>query len=215
VKLGYEPDGPRQETVYPGQESTVSIRIMIARRRNRAASDALSKGLEYYAQGYEKNYLRAAEWLEKALSIDPAYSQAALYLGLTYNALYEQEKAEKAFRRAIEIDPDYLEARANFGGMLLDIGNVDEAIRQFDAVLRRSPNHVLALTLQSQAYRLKEMYGQSVDSARRAIKLAPASAEPHLWLAESLRLTGKYDEARQEYEAYLKLSDFDSKLAGS
>jgi tetratricopeptide (TPR) repeat protein len=214
VKLGYEPDGPRQETVYPGQESTVSIRIMIARRRNRAASDALSKGLEYYAQGYEKNYLRAAEWLEKALSIDPAYSQAALYLGLTYNALYEQEKAEKAFRRAIEIDPDYLEARANFGGMLLDIGNVDEAIRQFDAVLRRSPNHVLALTLQSQAYRLKEMYGQSVDSARRAIKLAPASAEPHLWLAESLRLTGKYDEARQEYEAYLRLSDFDSKLAG-
>ena len=132
VKMGYEPDGPRQEMVYPGQESTVSIKILIARRRSRAASDALDKGLEFYKEGYEKNYKKAAEWFEKALGIDPTYSQAALYLGLAYNALFEQDKAEKAFRRAIEIDPDYLEARADFGGMLLDIGNVDEAIRQFD-----------------------------------------------------------------------------------
>ncbi|HWQ55010.1 MAG TPA: caspase family protein [Bryobacteraceae bacterium] len=214
VKMGYEPDGPRQETVYPGQESTVSIKILIARRRNRAASDALDKGLEFYKEGYEKNYRKAAEWFEKALALDGTYSQAALYLGLTYNALFEQEKAGKAFRRAIEIDPDYLEARADFGGMLLDIGDVDEAIRQFDYVLRRDGKHVVALTLQAQAYRLKELYPQSVDSARKAIKLAPASAEPHLWLAESLRLAGKYDDARREYDEYLRLSDFDSKMAG-
>ena len=48
VKMGYEPDGPREEIVYPGQESTVSIKILIARRRNRAAVDALEKGLDYY-----------------------------------------------------------------------------------------------------------------------------------------------------------------------
>lgn len=214
VKMGYEPDGPREETVYPGQESTVSIRILIARRRPRAASDALDKGLEFYKEGFERNYKKAAEWFEKALAIDPQYSQAALYLGRTYNALYEQEKAEKAYRRAIEIDPDYLEARAGFGGMLLDIGNTDEALRQFHAVLQRRPDHVLALTLQAQALRMKELYPDSIESARKAIRLAPASAEPHMWLAESLRLSGKYEEARREYGEYLRLSDFDSKLAG-
>ena len=214
VKMGYEPDGPREETVYPGQESTVSIKILIARRRGRAATDALDKGLEFYKEGFARNYKKAAEWFEKALAADPQYSQAAMYLGLTYNALFEQEKAEKAFRRAIEIDPDYLEARAGFGGMLLDIGNVDEAVRQFHAVLQRQPDHVLALTLQAQALRMKELYPDSVESARRAIKLAPRNAEPHMWLAESLRLSGKYDDARKEYEEYLRLSDFDSKLAG-
>ena len=214
VKLGYEPDGPREEMVYPGQESTVSIKILIARRRSRAAADALDDGLKYYRDGFEKNYRKAAERFEKALALEPTYSQAALYLGLTYNALYEQEKAEKYYRRAIEIDPDYLEARADFGGMLLDVGNVDEAIRQFNYVLQRAPEHVLALTLQAQAYRLKELYQESVDSARKAIRLAPRNAEPHLWLAESLRLGGKYDDSRREYEQYLQLSDFDSKLAG-
>src|ERR1019366_3063424 len=48
VKLGYEPDGPREETVYPGVESTVSIKILIARRRTKAAVDQLNEGLEYY-----------------------------------------------------------------------------------------------------------------------------------------------------------------------
>lgn len=214
VKMGYEPDGPREETVYPGQESTVNIRILIARRRSRAASGALEKGLGFYRQGFAANYRKAVEQFEKALALDPQYSQAAMYLGLAYNALFEQEKAEKAYRRAIAIDPDYLEARANFGGMLLDIGNVDEAIRQFNYVLQRQPEHTLALTLIAQAYRLKEMYPESIQAARKAIRLAPAGAEPHLWLAESLRLSGNYEISRAEYARYLALSDFDSKLAG-
>jgi tetratricopeptide (TPR) repeat protein len=212
--MGYEPDGPRQETVYPGQESTVTIKILIPVRRKKAALDELDEGLKFYQKGYAQNYKKAVEHFDKALAIEPRYSQAAFYLGLTWNALFEQEKAEKYYRMAIEIDPDYLEAHANFGGMLLDIGNVDEAIRQFNIVLQREPKHTTALTLVAQAYRLKELYPQSIESARSAIKVAPKSAEPHMWLAESLRLSGKYDEARREYEEYLRLSDFDSKLAG-
>jgi tetratricopeptide (TPR) repeat protein/uncharacterized caspase-like protein len=214
VKVGYEPDGPRQETVYPGQESTVSIKILIARRHSKAASDSLDKALEYYRKGYEQNYRKAAELFEKALELEPAYSQAAFYLGLTYNALFEQDKAEQYYRKAIQIDPDYLEARANFAGMLLDTGNVDEAIRQLNFVLERQPNHAVALTIQAQAYRLKELYKQSIESARKAIRLTPKNAEPHLWLADSLRLSRQYGEAHTEYDRYLQLSDFDSHLAG-
>jgi tetratricopeptide (TPR) repeat protein len=214
VKMGYEPDGPREETVYPGQESTVSLKILIARRRSKAALDALDKGLEFYNKGYEQNYKKAAEHFARALALDPSYSQAALYLGRAYNALFEQEQAETFFRRAIEIDPDYLEARASFGGMLLDIGNTDEAIRQFHYVAQRDPRHVLSLTNLSQAYRMKGMYAESMDAAGKAIQLAPRNAEAHLWLGESLRLSAKYEQARAEYEQYLALSDFDSKLAG-
>jgi len=214
VKMGYEPDGPRQEMVYPGQESTVSIKILIPRHRNKAAVDLLDKGLKDYEKGYEKNYRSAAELFEKALQIDPTYSQAAYYLARTYNALFDEEKARQYFKKAIEIDPDYLEARAVYGGMLLDIGDTDEAIRQFNAVLQRQPDHALALTNLAQAYRLKDLYPRSIEAAREAIKLTPANAEPHLWLADSLRLSGKFADAKTEYGQYLSLSDFDSKLAG-
>ncbi len=214
VKQGYEPDGPREEMVYPGRDSTVSLKILIVRRRKKAAIDELDDGLKLYNKGGADNYKKAVAHFEKALQIDGTYSQAALYLGRAYNSLFEEQKSEAAFRKAIAIDPDYMEARTSLAGMLLDIGGVDEAIRQLNIVTQREKTNAPALYMQAQAYRMKELYPQSIDSARAAIKIAPSVAEPHMWLAESLRLSGKYPDASSEYIQYLKLSDFDSKLAG-
>lgn len=214
VKMGFEPDGPREETVYPGQEATVSIKIMIPRRRPRAAVDKFDEGIEEYNKGGQSTYRKAAALFEAAFRLDPTYSQAALYLGRVHDALYEQERAVEWFKRAIEIDPDYLEARSSYGGMLLGMGNTDEAIRQFNVVTKRDRNNQMAFYLQAQAYRMKGLYPESIESARRAIQLNPANAEAHFWLAESLRMTGKHAESSREYEEYLRLSDFDSKLAG-
>jgi tetratricopeptide (TPR) repeat protein len=214
VKMGYEPDGPRDELVYPGRESTVSIKILVARRRTKAALDELDKGLEFYNKGFPENYRKAVEHFDRALSIDPKFSQAALYLGRAYNSLFDEQKSQAALKRAVEIDPDYLEARVSLAGMLLDTGAVDESIRQLNVVTQRDHSNGTAFYLQAQAYRMKELYPQSIESARTAIRLAPSNAEAHLWLAESLRLSGKYPDSTSEYAEYLRLSDFDSKLAG-
>ncbi len=214
VKMGYEPDGPREEMVYPGQETTVSIKILIAKRRTKAALDAVDEGLKYYSKGFADNYKKAATYFEKALDLDPTYSQAALYLGRTYNALFEEDKAEQYFRKAVEIDPDYVEAHSSFAGMLMDTGNTDEAIRQLNTAVQRDPDHAMSWYLLAEAYRLKEAYPQSIEAARKAIALTPNKAEAHFWLAESLRMSNQFDQAKSEYLQYLKLSDFDSKLGG-
>ncbi len=214
VRTGYEPDGPREEIVYPGQESTVSIKIMIARRRPKAAVDFFDQGLEYYNKGFAANYRKAAALFGKALAADPTYSHAALYLGRTHDALFELEQAQEYYAKAIEIDPDYMEARTSFGGMLLGLGSVDEAIRQFDVVVKRDRKNAFALYLLAQAQRMKGMYAESIESARGAIALTPNNAEAHFWLAESLRMKERYQDSIPEYAAYLRLSDFDSKLAG-
>jgi tetratricopeptide (TPR) repeat protein len=214
VRLGYEPDGPREEIVYPGQQTTVSIKILIAKRRSKAALDAVDDGLRYYSKGFADNYRKATVYFKKALQIDPTYSAAALYLGRTYNALFDEDKAEQYFREAIEIDPDYVEAHSSFAGMLLDTGNVDEAVRQLNTAVQRDPKHAMSWYLLAEAYRLKQDYSQSIDAAHKAIQLVPNKAEAHFWLAESLRLSGHYDDAKTEYQQYLRLSDFDSKLAG-
>jgi len=214
VRMGYEPDGPREEMVYPDQETTINIKILIPRRRNKAAVDVFDKGMDLYLKGYAENYRKAAEQFERALKLDVTYSRAALYLARTYNALYEQDKAEQYFRQAIQIDADYAEARASFAGMLLDTGNVDEAIRQLNTVTGRQSDDAMANYLLAQAYRMKDLYPESIDAAGKAIRMMPKNAEAHFWLAESLRMSKKYEQARTEYLDYLRLSDFDSKLAG-
>jgi tetratricopeptide (TPR) repeat protein len=214
VHMGYEPDGPRPQPVIPGQDSTVTFVIRIVRRRDKAATDLLDKGIQYYQKGFEQNYKKAADLFEQAFKRDRTYSQAAYYLGLTYNALFEEDKSAAYYKKAIEIDPDYLEAHADYAGMLLDTGGVDEAIRQINTVLTRQPKHAVALTMLAQADRFKDLYPQSIEAAREAVQIAPKSAEPHLWMADSLRLSGQFAAAEAEYGEYLRLSDFNSKLAG-
>ena len=215
VKMGFEPDGPREEVVYPGQEKTVTIKILIPRRRNRAAVEKFESGLDKYNRGYAKNYRAAVADFSQALQLDAKYSPAALYLARAHNALYDQQKARHYFERAIEIDPDYMEARASLAGMLLDIGDLDEAIRQLNVVTQRDKSNAMAWYLQSQAYCRKEIFADSIVSANRSIDLTPENGEAHFWLAESLRLSGKYEDSMESYQRYLRLSDFNSKLAGN
>ena len=214
VRMGYEPDGPREETVYPGQESTISIKISIPRRRTKAALDPFERGLDLYNKGNKDAYLKASKEFQAAVTADANFSQAWLYLARVQRDLFQMQEAEKSFRKAIEIDPDYLEARSSFGGMLLDIGSTDESIRQLNAVVQRDKKNKQAHSLLAQALRMKELYADSIDSARKAIALPPDTAESHFWLAESLRMTAKYADSVVEYQKYLQLSDFDSKLAG-
>jgi tetratricopeptide (TPR) repeat protein len=213
VKMGYEPF-VSEEMVYPNQKSAVSVRILVQRRPNRTAVDSLDRGKELYSKGFKQNYELAIAQFTKALQLDPTYSEAALYLGRTYNALYDEPNAEKYFRLAIKLDPDYLEAHAGLGAMLLDLADTDGAVREFNSVLQRKPNDPVTLTNLAQAYRMKGLYSESVESARKAVSFAPEYAEPHLWMGESLRLSAHYDASLAEYGQYLKLSNFQSKLSG-
>lgn len=214
VHMGYEPDGPREEMIYPGQSTTVSVKIVTLVRRKKAALDEFDQGIELYQKGFEKNYRKAEEHFQNALSIDPKFSTAALYLARTENALFDQDKAKAAFQKAIEIDPDYSEAHASFGGMLLDVGDLDEAIRNLNAAVQRDPSNSLTNTLLSQAFTRKGAWSEGERYGREAVRLNAGHAEAHFMLAEALRREKKCDESKREYQAYLKLSDFDSKLAG-
>ncbi len=218
---GYEPDGPREEEVYPGQDTTVTLRILIVRSRKKAAVDHFNHGVEFYNKGYEQNYKQAAEEFKQALQIDPAYSQAALFLGRVYRSLFDYDTANQYFKQAIDIDPDYLDARVSYAGGLLDTGAFDESIRQLNFVMQRDTKNGTAWYLLSQAYFRKGAYDQAVKASDKAVELIPSKAEAHLWFGDSLRLyddglhtTADLPRAEDEYRRYLTLSDFDSKFFG-
>jgi tetratricopeptide (TPR) repeat protein len=214
VHMGYEPDGPREEQVYPGQDTTVSIRILIVRRPNRAAVEEFDGGIDLYNKGSSDNYRKAAEHFQKAVALDPKYSTAFLYLGRVQNALFDDQNALVSLKQATEIDPDYEEARASYAAALLDAGDLDEAVRQLNVVTRREPGRGMAWYLLSQAYARKGDYTDGKTAALTAIQLTPRNAEAHFWLGECLRHLNQPSDAEREYQSYLALSDFDTGKAG-
>lgn len=199
VHMGYEPDGPREEQVYPGQDTTVSLHILIAKTRNKAAMDLMDQGIEAYRKGYEANYKKAEALFQQSIALDPQFSPAYVYLGRTESALYDNPKALDAFKHAIAIDPDSVDARASYAGSLLDAGDLDEAVRQLDTVTRHAPDNGMAWYLLSQAFARKGSFQQGMDAASQAVRLTPANGEAHFWLAECERHLNKFDTAEAEY----------------
>jgi uncharacterized caspase-like protein/tetratricopeptide (TPR) repeat protein len=215
VHMGYEPDGPREEMIYPGQETTISLRILIPRRRNQAAVDLLDQGVEFYKKGFEVNYKKAEEKLNQAIALDANYSEAFMYLGRVENALWQDGKSTAAFQRAIAIDPDYVEARVSYAAALLDQGGLDEAARQLNAALEKEPKNDTALYLLSQTYAREGEFAAGKKAALRATEAAPGNGEGHFWLAECERHLNEAPEAEAEYRQYLRLTNFNSGALGN
>ena len=227
VKAGYR-HFVREEILDPGQDKVVEVKVGGRRAPNQDAEKALREGVQQYTQGKVENYRRAAQLFQKALGADREYSEAALYLGRTYRALGQWDdpramaaRAEQQVRRAIEWQRDYDEARVALAGVLLDSGDFDKAVEEVNTVLQRLPDHDRAYALLSQTFRLKGDLGQAVEAARQAVEVNRNSLQGRLYLAEALRLSWNgeqrrelLDEATREYQAYLKLSDFESSVAG-
>lgn len=214
VHMGYEPDGPREQQVYPGQATTVSLQIRIARQHNKAAVDLVDQGIVAYKNGYEVNYRKAADDFKKAIALDANYSPAYTYLGRVQHALYEDSESIASFKKAIEIDPDNMEARTSYAAVMLDGGDLDEATRQLDFVTRRSGENGVAWWLLSQTYARKAAYPQCREAASKAVQFTPNYGEAHFWLAECQRKLKQPVEAEREYARYLELTNFDSGTAG-
>ncbi|MFC7523276.1 tetratricopeptide repeat protein [Parapedobacter sp. GCM10030251] len=56
------------------------------------------------------------------VSKDPDNKNLHYYLGIAYSETGDTEKAEASYRKALEIDPNYLDANINLGGLILNKG---------------------------------------------------------------------------------------------
>ena len=123
--------------------------------------------------------------LERAVEIAPQYSAAWNHLG---TIAYQQRRypdAEKYFRKALNADPQSYEALVNLGGVLLNLGEYDEALDYNRHAVLRRPDDALANSQLGMSYLAKE----KLESAKRYLTIAktldPAHfSHPQLLLAE-------------------------------
>ncbi|MEK7768074.1 MAG: tetratricopeptide repeat protein, partial [bacterium] len=165
--------------------------------------------------------------LEEARKLVPADSEIAYAIATGYYGLGEKdprgekspwyEEAAGAYRRAVEISPQYAEAWWGLGSALYKMGRFKEARAQLEACLKLNPFFAEAYnTLGSVAARQAAV---APDASRRASLLAeaeraftqalranPNSETAHYNLGTVFHEGKKYKEALEEYEAALRLN---------
>ncbi len=144
---------------------------------------------------------------EKAAADDPAReAREAFQLALELED-HDPAAACEAYARALDHDPDLVDAYVNLGRLAHDAGDARQAARLYGHALGISPEDpVIHFNL---ALALEDTSGASAAAAHyeRALELDPAFADAHFNLAGLCELLGRGADALRHYGAYKKLTD--------
>ncbi len=146
--------------------------------------------------------------LDEALRLGPdlVETQAALGYYRLFHDL-DQQGAEQAARKAIELDPNSAFAYQLLGMSLMRQGSRVEALEMMQRARQLEPMFTLAF---ANSANLALSYGdvaRAMEFARQAIAIDPDFWLGHHYLAGALRAQGQTDAALKEYEEAARLSD--------
>lgn len=119
--------------VLAGVATTLGCSHGASRKERKSAEIHHDLGVEALRAGRVQEALKE---FEAALAIDEGLADAQRGLGIVLDHGFGRTAdAERAYRRALEIRPDFSEAHNDLAGLLARGGRLDEAITHFDAAL--------------------------------------------------------------------------------
>jgi tetratricopeptide (TPR) repeat protein len=152
---------------------------------------------------------RALEAARRALELDPDLAEAHNALACA-TLLYEWDYAlaEQEFRRALELNPNYPQARAWYGLFFLQwvAGREREGRDQIFRVLEQDPLSGYANVILAFSDFTSGLLSEAVDHARRGVELDPQSYLAHWSLTLSLHFNARHEEAAAAAEQALAMS---------
>lgn len=126
------------------------------------------------------------------------------------------DDALASYRRALELDPDYISARRGLAwhallqlrfGTAPDPGAaIIEARNHLGVILRRRPDDGMSRALEGLMLLMENSWDGAVASGREATMLLPGSADVWAVLAHSYTFTGEFDQALAAIDRAMSLS---------
>jgi DNA-binding winged helix-turn-helix (wHTH) protein/predicted Zn-dependent protease len=151
-------------------------------------------------------YPKSKDAAYKALALDNSLAQAhvALLSALTdYD--WDWEGAEREYKAAVAIDPNYAVAYQYFGYSLLGAGRGREALVVMKHAAELDPVSPSVLTSLSWGYYLARQDKQAVEECQRVLELYPNFVVAHQMLGVVYGQMGQRKQAKAELELAAKL----------
>jgi len=129
----------------------------------------------------------------------------ALCLALTRQQLGYWHDSLTLWRHTLDVTKNNYIAHNVFGLALMDQGQYDPAMAQFQEALRLKPNFAYACNNLGDACYKQDHLDEAIDQYRKALRLNPGYAEARYNLAIGCFKLGRVDEAIAQYEEVLRL----------
>ena len=172
------------------------------------------QGLSHFNKAVENENMAAAlaSWM-KALALDPGSASLNAMVGFIHyldarfgwwdDRSTAQQKARTFANRAMELDPDNVDANITASLSLLQNAHYNEAVALARRAVQRAPGSAHAATMACFVLAFGGYADEAVDHGERAMRLSPNYPGYFLGtLGNAYRLAGRTEEAISAFEAY-------------
>jgi TolB-like protein len=180
---------------------------------------------EYYLKGVylhwtiftnsrsDDDFRQAEKMFVKAIALDSTYADAYAGLADLYDTKAWRDKSYNRKRDSVvniayRINPNsaYVLLTKGLHFRKPDSKNIDSAFFYYIKAHDLDPTNVIIDKVISDIYRYLGLYEQAIHFSRKIIKSDPLDLGARYQLARSLALTGKFDEAKEEFEKILEVN---------
>jgi len=158
-----------------------------------------------------------AKALKVLSSIPDSARSAKLYSAL--GAAYEQRKDYKsaidAYKHAIVLDRDNLDAIRGLAENLLNDGQLDASLEQYKVIADSNPEDAQTFVRMAEIYRREAKYDLALESLKHADTLVPDTMDVPYSMAAVYQAQGRYDDAIKLLQDLLKKTEKSSEVATS
>jgi serine/threonine protein kinase/tetratricopeptide (TPR) repeat protein len=203
---------------------------------NKRTPEALEKGIDYFNQAIEKDrtyapaytgladcyallnvynvapateaYPKAQAAATEALRLDEALAEAHASLAfVSYRYYWNWPEAERHFKRAIELNPNYATAHQWYSAYLAATGRHDEAIAEAKRAQEIDP---FSMPINADVVRhlyYARRYDEAIKECRKMLEMDQSFSRGHAELGQVLEQQGMFEEAMAEFQKALTLSE--------
>jgi len=149
-------------------------------------------------------------------SVPDAARSAKLYsaLGAAYEQRKEYKSAIDAYRHAIVLDRDNLDAIRGLAENLLNDGQADAALEQYKIIADANPEDAQTYLRIAEIYRRQGKYDLALENLKKADTMVPDSMEVPYNMAAVYQAQGRYEDAVKLLQDLLKKTE-KSETSGS
>ncbi len=142
-------------------------------------------------------------------SIPDASRSAKLYsaLGYTYEQQKQYKNAIEAYRHAVELDRDNLDAIRGLAQNLMNDGQTDAALEQYKVIADANPEDAQTYLRMAEIYRKDGKFDLALENLKKAESMVQDSIEVPYNIAAVYQAQGRFDDAIQVLQELLKKTE--------
>jgi len=141
----------------------------------------------------------------KALALDDRSAEAHLALATVHWVSWEFAAAEPEFRRAEELNPNFINVPEGYSNYLVTMGRFSEALAEVRRALELDPLSVYANEQEGIVFAEQGDFDRGIAQAQKALEIDPNYGLAYLTLASCYQAKGMYDMSMEAEERALAL----------